>query len=147
MSIKETTDDHRAIETLIAQQLQNISWSADETSDWAAVAADFLPGAPLYAAARPAKSQTVAEFAERMTALSQGALPSFEQTMIGADVHVFGKVAIAFGACRNLENGSNEVRGVEAYLLVKESEGWRIAAQAWDTESEGTKLPAYLVAP
>ena len=146
MPTQETTDDHRAIETLIAQQLQNISWSEDKPSDWAAVTADFLPDAPLYPAARPAKSQTIGELAERMTGLSRGDLRTFEQAMIGSEIHVFGKVAIAFGACRNLENGVTEVRGVEAYLLVKEDEGWRIAAQAWDTESAGQTLPEYLVA-
>ena len=87
------------------------------------------------------QSQTVAEFVERMQGVSLGDLKSFEQSMIGAEVHVFGKIAIAFGVCRNLENGVSEVRGVEAYLLVMEDQGWRIAAQDWDTEPEGKTIP------
>ena len=58
-----------------------------------------------------------------MTQLTQADLQSFEQTMLGAKVHVFGSVAIAFGVCRNLENGAKEVRGVEAYHLVRETAG------------------------
>jgi hypothetical protein len=32
-------------------------------------------------------------------------------------------------------------------LLVKDAGTWRIAAQAWDTEGDGKRLPADLVAP
>ena len=70
---------------------------------------------------------------------------SFKQTMLGAEVHVFGNVAIAFGVCRNLENGSDEVRGIEAYLLVKDSGRWQIASQTWDTENDTQKIPDYLL--
>ena len=65
--------------------------------------------------------------------------------MLGATVHVFGDVAIAFGVCKNIEYGEKEGRGVGAYLLVREAEGWRIAAQAWDTENGSKKIPDYLL--
>jgi len=81
-----------------------------------------------------------------MKAVSQGDLQSFEQTMLGAKVHVFGDVAIAFRVCRNLENGVKEVRSVEAYLLIKQEGAWRIVSQAWDTESESKTIPQYLLA-
>jgi hypothetical protein len=32
-------------------------------------------------------------------------------------------------------------------LLVKDTGAWRIAAQAWDTERDGTPLPADLLKP
>ena len=52
----------------------------------------------------------------------------------------------AFGVRRNLENGKKEVRGVEAYLLIKQDGAWRIVSQAWDTESEAKTIPPYLLA-
>ena len=79
-----------------------------------------------------------------MRNLSEVELQFFEQTLLGANVHVFGNIATAFGVCRNIENGETEVRGVEAYLLLKEDDRWRIASQTWDTESEGKTIPSYL---
>jgi hypothetical protein len=38
-------------------------------------------------------------------------------------------------------------RGVEMFLLVKDTGAWRIAAQAWDTERDGRRLPADLLKP
>ena len=145
MTATEPSDDVREIKGILARQLRNISWSDDKESDWDRVAEDFLPGAPLYPAARPARSQTVGDFVERMKTLSQSSLRSFEQTMLGAEIHVFGNVAVAMGVCRNVENGGDEVRGVEAYLLVRDGGAWRIAAQAWDTERDGRKIPDYLL--
>ena len=146
MTPTEPSDDVREIKDILARQLRNISWSDDKESDWDRFAEDFLPGAPLYPAARPARSLTVGDFVDRMKTLSQSSLRSFEQTMLGAEVHVFGSVAVAMGVCRNLENGVDEVRGVEAYLLVKDGGAWRIAAQAWDTEQDGRKIPDDLLA-
>lgn len=146
MTATQSSDDVRAIKDILARQLRNISWSDDKESDWNQVAEDFLPGAPLYPAARPARTQTAGGFIDRMKTLSQSGLRSFEQTMLGAEVHVFGTVAVAMGVCRNLENGVDEVRGVEAYLLVKDGGAWRIAAQAWDTEDDARKIPDYLLA-
>ena len=145
MSTNGQTDDVQAIKKILARQLENISLSAEKESDWEQVAHDFIPDASLYPAARPAKAQTVAAFVDRMKALPQAGLNSFEQTMLGAEVHVFGSVAIAFGFCQNIENGSDEVRGVEAYLLVKDGGIWQIASQTWDTENDSQKIPNYLL--
>ena len=145
MSTNSQTDDIQAIKKILARQLENISWSPEKESDWEKVAQDFTPDASLYPAARPANAQTVSAFIDRMKALPQAGLRSFEQTMLGAEVHVFGNVAIAFGVCRNLENGSDEVRGIEAYLLVKDSGRWQIASQTWDTENDTQKIPDYLL--
>jgi len=60
VTIDEQSDDVRDIEAMIARQLPSISWTPDKESDWDVFAQDFLPGASLYAAARPAQSQSVA---------------------------------------------------------------------------------------
>lgn len=102
MTTNAQSDDIRAIKSINASQLDSITWSADTPSDWNQFAQDFLPSASLYAAARSAQAQTVAAFAERMNKLSQSDLRS-------ATVHVFGDVAIAFGVCKNIENGSKKI--------------------------------------
>jgi len=145
MTSNERDEDIRAIETVIARQFESVTWSDEKESDWAAFRGGFLPGASLYPAARPARSQTVPALIERFTTLAQTDLRSFEQSVLGTEIHVFGNVAVAFGVCRNIENGSREVRGVEAFLLVKDAGAWRIASQAWDTEDGSKTIPDYLI--
>jgi len=146
MTTEDQNEDVQAIKNILARQLEYISWSASKDSNWTEFSEDFLPDATLFGAARPARSQTVAAFVDRMKSLSQTGLKSFEQTMLGAEVHVFGSVAIAFGVCRNLENRTDENRGIEAYLMVKADGIWRIASQTWDTENDSQKIPDYLIA-
>ena len=51
--------------------------------------ADFLPGAPLYAAARPVKAQTAEAFVERMKGLAGNKLRSFAEAVLGVEVRIF----------------------------------------------------------
>ncbi|MBH64175.1 MAG: hypothetical protein CL569_17350 [Alphaproteobacteria bacterium] len=146
MSAESETGDVREIREILARQLANITWTAGKDSDWAAFSEDFLPDVSLYAATRTAKSQPVETFVERMKSLPETGLKSFEQSMLSAEVHVFGSVDIAFGVCRNLENGTDEIRGIEAYLLVKDDGSWKIASQTWDTENDFQIIPEYLLA-
>ncbi|NKB56299.1 MAG: hypothetical protein GKS00_08190 [Alphaproteobacteria bacterium] len=145
MTTRDRSDDIQAIETLIARQFRSISWSADKISDWETFAGDFVTDAPLYAAARPAKRQLLPAFIERMKTAARTNLESFEQSVGGTKIHVFGNVAVAFGVCCNIENRERETQGVEAFLLIKENGTWRIAAQAWDMEDEALKVPDYLL--
>jgi len=57
-------------------------------------------------------------------------------------VHVFGNIAVAAAGCETTENGTKVNRGVEMMLLVKDEGGWKIVAQAWETEkSAGFHIP------
>lgn len=147
MSDHDHEADIRAIEDLIARQFRTLSWAPGQPGDWDGFAADFLPGAPLYAAARPAKAQTVDAFVERMKDLAGTTLPSLHETPRGTHIRVFGNVAVAFGICELLENETETTRNVEALLLIKDAGQWRIAAQAWDTESAEKPIPEGLVGP
>ncbi|MGE0747365.1 MAG: nuclear transport factor 2 family protein [Rhodospirillales bacterium] len=140
-------DDVCAIEAIVARQFASLNWNAATTADWPAFAADFLPGATLYPAARPAAMQTVDGFVERMKGLAQTSLGTFGERVLGTRVRVFGNVAVALGACEITENGTKVVRGVEAMLLVKDGGRWRIVSQAWDVERDGTSVPDDLIAP
>jgi len=59
-------DDRRDIENIIARQFRSLNWGSEQAADWDAFISDFLPGALLYPAARPVKSQTPVEFVKRM---------------------------------------------------------------------------------
>jgi hypothetical protein len=117
----------------------------DKPGDWSAFVADFLPGASLYPAARPAKRQTPEAFVARMRGLAKSKLRSFKEDILGQHIRVFGNVAIAVAGCQITENGKDVNRGVEMMLLIKEDGAWRIAAQGWDTENELSKLPGDLL--
>jgi hypothetical protein len=131
-----------AIEQVIGNQFRSLSWSPEKDADWAAFADTFLPGASLFPSARPVKPQTVNQFMERMKRLrAEGKLGTFVETPLGCVVRVFGNVAVAFAACEMLENGSTVTRDVSATILVRDNDVWRIAAQAWDSETELRKIP------
>ena len=63
-------DDRRDIENIIARQFRSLNWGSEQAADWDAFISDFLPGALLYPAARPVKSQTPVEFVKRMEGLA-----------------------------------------------------------------------------
>lgn len=137
--------DIQAIEAVIARQFGSLNWGANGSADWTGFGSDFFPDASLYPAARPARAQTVEAFVDRMKRLSGGSLREFRQKRLGADIHMFGNVAVALSACENLENGTEVTRGVEAMLLIKDQGKWRIVAQAWDMESRGNPIPERLI--
>lgn len=145
MMPNDTRDDMRAIEALLSSQFQSINWQPNRNADWTAFFAGFVAGAALFPAARPATPQTPEGFSQRMEALRlQGKLTSFQETELGRVVHVFGNVAVAMVGCKMLENGSSVTRDVSGFLLIKDNKVWRIAAQAWDIETEFQKIPDYL---
>jgi hypothetical protein len=133
--------DVDAIKALIARQFESLCWQPGQPAAWDQFACDFLAGAPLYPSARPARAQSAAAFVERMRALSNGALKSFHEQVVGAEVRVFGNIAVAIAGCETLENGSERNHSVEMLLLVKDDAGWKIAAQAWDKVTPDNPLP------
>ncbi len=145
MTTGTTTSDEAAIRALIARQFASLSWSADRSAGWTDFAADFLPGAPLYPAARPAAAQTAGDFVKRMQHLAATTLPALEETLLGAKIRVFGNIAVATAACGMSENGAPATRTIEMLLLVKTDGAWKIAAQAWDRESAAQPIPPGLL--
>ena len=141
------TDDGKAIRDLIARQFGSLNWRRGTSGDWNAFTSDFLPGAPLYAAARPVKAQSAQDFVARMKGLAETKLRSFAETVLEVEVRIFGNIAVAIAGCEITENDADVNRGVEMLLLVKDTGAWRIAAQAWDTERDGRRLPADLLKP
>ncbi len=139
--ITDTGDDIRAIEAIVRRQFDSLNWREGTSAEWRAFAADFAPEASLYAAARPARPQSVGGFVDRMKGLAKGPLRSFAEAALGIDIRVFGNVAVAIAGCAMTENGDLASRGVEMMLLVKSEGRWQIASQAWDTERSSLPLP------
>jgi transposase InsO family protein len=146
METSEHVDDVRAIEAVIARQFASLNWSPGTSADWEGFAADFFPEASLYPAARPAKRQNVEAFIQRMKGLAGTKLRSFEEAVLGTEIHVFGNVAVALAGCEITENHAEVNRGVEMLLLVKNAGAWQIVSQAWDMESPSERIPRRLLA-
>jgi hypothetical protein len=139
--------DASAIRQVMRQEL-SLSWSQDRNANWEAFADSFVPGAALFPAARPVRTQTLDQFIDRMKQLrDEGKLEAFKVTPLGCDVRVFGNVAVAFAACELLENESTVNREINATVLVRENGVWRIVAQAWDVEVAAHKIPDNLIKP
>lgn len=137
--------DITAVRHIMRQQFESRSWTHDKNADWNAFSSTFVPGASLFPSARPLKPQSVGQFMDRMKGLrAEGKLRTFEETPLGCYVRIFGNVAVAFAGCEMLENGSTVTRDVSATILVRDDGAWRIAAQAWDIETEARKIPQEL---
>jgi ketosteroid isomerase-like protein len=145
MGTDEYRADVEAVQALIARQFGSLCWTPGKQAAWEAFAADFHPDASLYPAVRPAQRQAVQAFVLRMQGLAATRLRSFEEAILGSEVHVFGNIAVALAACEMTENGGDKNRNVEALLLIKDEGVWRIVAQAWDRESAAKPIPAHLV--
>lgn len=133
--------DRRAIRNLIARQFESLSWSADKAPGWDAFSRDFVPGASLFPAARPVRPVTVPDFVERMKSAAASTMPVFEEALLGVEIRLYGNVAVALAVCEQREQDTPPARAVEALLLVKDDDVWRIAAQGWDKERENAPIP------
>ena len=115
------------------------------TPDTALFKSDFLPDAPLYPSARPVSVTSPEEFTARMGELARTTLTSFDERLLGTKVMLFGNVAVAVVACETTENEREVNRNVEMMLLVKSEGQWKIAAQAWDKETNSGSIPHELL--
>ena len=63
---------------------------------------------------------------------ADGRIMVFEEKGVGLHIWVAGKVAVAMAGCEMHENRTDVTEDISAFLLVKNPDGWAIAAQAWD---------------
>lgn len=144
MTTEVHSTDHEAIRAVIERQFGSLDWTSGGSADWDTFMSDFFSGAPLYPAKRPVKQQSVNAFKERLSGLAETELHSFRENVLGMEIRVFGNVAVALAGCETVENETEMNRGVEMLLLVKDSDQWKIAGQAWDMESGALEVPAHL---
>ncbi len=132
MTVREDEGDEDAIRALIRDHFKGLKWTPTTPADWNTFAADFLPEATLFPAARPVQAKTLESFIERMNGVAQSSLRSFEEHTLGMQLLVFGNVAVVLAASEMVENEAEVNQDVSGYLLVKSEGAWRIAAHAWD---------------
>ena len=144
MAALDDNNDVQAIRTLVGAHFRGLRWTPGTRADWSAFSADFLPDASLFPAARPVRRQAVDAFIARMDGLARHKLRSFEETMLGMEILVFGTVAVVLGASEMVENGIEVNRDVSGFLLVKDEGKWSIAAHAWDHETPAMPVPEHL---
>lgn len=137
-------DDETEIRRLVGAHFEAMRWGEGLAPDWDRFRADFLEGAVLFPAARPAAPRGVDGFVARMEAVARANLASFEEHTTRVVVHLYGNVAVALGLSEMLENGTNAAADVSGYLLVKTGGAWRIAAHGWDKVTPDRPLPPEL---
>ena len=76
-------DDREAISAIIERQFGSLNWSPTTPANWNAFVGDFVPGASLYPAARPANPQKSEDFVERMKGLATSKLRAFKEAALG----------------------------------------------------------------
>lgn len=86
MTAPDQMDDLEAIKRLIGAHFDGLRWNPGTRPDWETFAADFLPDASLYGAARPVRRQTLKTFIARMNGLVGSTLHPFEEKTIGMQV-------------------------------------------------------------
>ena len=125
--------DEEEIRSLIRAQFDSLGWAPGRDGDWLRFEEGFLSTAQLFGAKRPAQPQSAQDFTARLKGLrDDGVLREFREKGVGCEVHVIGSVAVAVAGCEMTENGDEVTRDVSMFLLVRNPQGWRIAAQAWD---------------
>lgn len=133
ISDNQEDPDHQAIRALIATQFESLAWTPKQDGDWERFGASFLPCAHLFDSRRPAQPQSVTDFIMRMRGLrDDGTLANFSEKGNGCEIVIIGNIAVALAGCEMTENCSQVTRDISALLLVKDPDGWKIAAQAWD---------------
>ena len=126
-------DDETHIRNLIAAQFASLDWGPDRDADWAGFEAGFIAEAQLFGVKRPARACSAGAFAGRLRRLrDRRVLDSLSGEGTVCEVRVAGSVAVALAVCDLVQNDSEVTRQAVVFLLVKDPEGWRIAAQAWD---------------
>lgn len=145
MNDEDIAADRQAIRTLIERQFAHLSWNSDRALGWDEFAADFLPDASCFPAARPVRTIKVPDFVEKMKSAASTDMPVFEERLLGAEINPFGTIAVVLAVYEQREARKRPVRAVEALLLIKDGGVWRIAAQGWDKESGVHPIPAALL--
>lgn len=125
--------DRVEIAALITNQFRALCWDETAPPNTAVLTATYLPEAQLFASPRPAKPQTVEQFATRMAGMrDNGSVSVFQEKGRGLHIWIAGNVAVALAGCEMHENRSEVTEDISAFLLVRDPDGWAIASQAWD---------------
>ena len=140
----EKMSDDEEIKTLVGEHFEPMRWGDGADPDWDKFQEDFIEGAVLCGAARPAQSRSVESFVERMEKVARKNLHSFEEHTRDMKIMRFGNIAVVLAMSELLENRSETSHDISGYLLVKSEGRWSILGHAWDQASDGNPAPEFL---
>lgn len=141
-------NDEQAIFAIIEDMFAAISWDGNKAPELDRFAAAVIPEAAIIPSARPAAPTTIAAFGQRMGGLyDNGAMTTFAERPLSSVVQIFGNIAVALGGYEAVVDGGEPSRGANAFLFVKDGDGWHVAAMAWDNERDDLRLPSCLGEP
>lgn len=133
--------DEAEIRRLITEHFEAMRWSEDTEPDWDRFRDDFLSGALLCGAARPAQPRSLESFIDRMETVARKNLSSFEEHTHGMKLLRFGNIAVVLAMSKLLEDGKDINHDISGYVLVKSDGRWSIMAHAWDQADENNPVP------
>ena len=137
--------DVREIGALVEALFASLCWNADSPPDWGRFRAQLKPETLLYPSARPVSPTTLEPFIAMMQGQrDSGALHTFDEGVLKHQILVFGNIAVALSAYSQRINGGDVAHGVNGFLFVRESDGWKIGAMCWDNASADNPVPAAL---
>lgn len=134
-------DDVTAIRAVIGEHFEAMAWKPGSEPDWDRFRADFVDGAQLFGAARPAQPRSVDGFIERMETVARKNLHTFEEHTRTMKILHFGNIAVVLAMSEMCENDSDVNHDISGYLMVKSEGKWSIAAHAWDQASAQRPVP------
>jgi len=107
----------------------------------------FLPAAVIVrtCGAEPASYDVSGFVAPRRELLTGGAITDFREWELAGRTEVFGDIAQHFCSYAKQwrEDGEQRSgRGMKSFLFARTTDGWRIAAAAWDDERDGVRFEA-----
>lgn len=133
--------DEEEIETLVLEHFDAMRWGDETEPDWDRFRSDFLPGAILCGAMRPAEMRSLESFIDRMETVARQNLQSFEEQTKKVKLLRFGNIAVAFAVSELLEDGTDVFHDISGYLLIKSEGRWSIMAHAWDQAGPDNPVP------
>ena len=133
--------DDDEIRKLIGEHFEPMGWGDGSDPDWDRFRSDFLNGAVLCGAARPAQVRSLDGFIDRMDTVARVNLRSFEEHTRGMKILRFGNMAVVLAVSEMLEDGTDINHDISGYLLVKSEGRWSIMAHAWDQASDDNPVP------
>jgi len=144
----DLAQDRATPESVVTASYEAISGPAGAKRDFARLEAISTAGVRFVMVTRNAdggtstQSMNMAEFEAAYDQMMAGR--AFYETGLRQQVEGFGDVATVLSTyeSRDAPGAAPFARGLNSYLLVKSSDGWRIQTIFWENEAPGVTLPA-----
>jgi len=135
--MSDLSSDYKKIQKLIYQQFESLQWTDEVGANWSLFESGFGQCATLFPAKRPVEPITPKQFQQRMSELrTKNILSDFNEKVTACDIRIYGNIATAIVGCEMQENNNTYTYDINAMILLKDENQWRIVSQAWDVVPE-----------